>query len=107
MSDSSLPSPTTLASVARPKQARSEASLQRLLEAAEALSRERDSREDVSISQLTKRAKSSVGGFYARFKDKYELLLALHERVQDVRRKYISPHRIVVVIAGHNDEREG
>lgn len=74
------PDPAPLRSVSPPKQARSELTLQRLLSAAEALIQERDSVDDVSISEIAKRAKSSVGGFYARFRDKDELLLALHER---------------------------
>jgi AcrR family transcriptional regulator len=69
-----------LSSVQRPKQARSEQTLRRLLDAAEVLLRERSSLDDVSISDIAKGAQSSVGGFYGRFRDKDELLLALHER---------------------------
>jgi AcrR family transcriptional regulator len=65
--------------VARPKQARSEATLHRLLDAAEALIEETGSAE-VSIPEIVRRARSSVGGFYARFRDKNELLRALEER---------------------------
>jgi AcrR family transcriptional regulator len=68
-----------LDSVARPKQARSEATLHRLLDAAEALIEETGSAE-VSIPEIVRRARSSVGGFYARFRDKNELLRALEER---------------------------
>src|SRR5688572_5461623 len=68
-----------LRSVAKPKQARSEDSLRRLLDAAESLLSERNFTE-VSIADIAKRARSSVGGFYARFRDKDELLLALQER---------------------------
>ncbi|MFT3923190.1 MAG: TetR/AcrR family transcriptional regulator [Myxococcales bacterium] len=68
-----------LRSVARPKQARSEESLRRLLDAAESLLEEKRFGE-ISVSDIAKRARSSVGGFYARFRDKDELLLALHER---------------------------
>ena len=68
-----------LRSVVRPKQARSEESLRRLLDAAESLIDERGFGE-VSIADIARRARSSVGGFYARFRDKDELLLALHER---------------------------
>lgn len=71
--------PLPLASVARPKQARSEATLQRLLDAAEALIEETGSAE-ISIPAIVRRARSSVGGFYARFRDKTELLRALEER---------------------------
>jgi AcrR family transcriptional regulator len=71
--------PLQLDSVARPKQARSEATLHRLLDAAEALIEETGSA-DVSIPEIVRRAGSSVGGFYARFRDKNELLRALEER---------------------------
>jgi len=62
-----------------PKQARSEETLSRLLEAAEALILEKGVGE-VAISEIVQRARSSVGGFYARFRDKAELLRALEER---------------------------
>jgi AcrR family transcriptional regulator len=68
-----------LRSVAQPKQARSQDSLRRLLDAAESLLEERAFGE-VSIADIARRARSSVGGFYARFRDKDELLLALQER---------------------------
>jgi AcrR family transcriptional regulator len=73
------PTPTPLACVARPKQARSEQTLYRILEAAEALIHEKGLA-DVSIPEIVRRADSSVGGFYARFRDKDELLRALQER---------------------------
>jgi AcrR family transcriptional regulator len=65
--------------VARPKQLRSEETLFRLLDAAEALIEEKGLL-DASIPEIVRRAGSSVGGFYARFKDKNELLRALEER---------------------------
>jgi AcrR family transcriptional regulator len=65
--------------VVRPKQARSEETLTRLLDAAEALIAEK-SIADVSVPEIARRAGSSVGGFYARFRDKHELLRALEER---------------------------
>jgi AcrR family transcriptional regulator len=68
-----------LRSVAQPKQARSQDSLRRILDAAESLLEERAFGE-VSIADIARRARSSVGGFYARFRDKDELLLALQER---------------------------
>ena len=68
-----------LSSVSRPKQARSEQTLYRLLDAAEELIQEKGLA-DVSIPEIVRRAGSSVGGFYARFKDKDELLRALEER---------------------------
>lgn len=68
-----------LQAVAGPKQARSERTLQRLLDAAEALIEEKG-HAAVSIPEIARRARSSVGGFYARFRDKHELLRALEER---------------------------
>ena len=68
-----------LETVARPKQARAERTLHRLLDAAETLIEERGPG-DVSIPEIVRRARSSVGGFYARFRDKNELLRALEER---------------------------
>lgn len=68
-----------LETVSGPKQARSERTLQRLLDAAEALIKEKGHAE-VSIPEIARRAGSSVGGFYARFRDKNELLRALEER---------------------------
>ncbi len=68
------------ASVASPpKQARSQKSLDRLLDAGEALIIKKGHR-DVSITEVARRARSSVGGFYSRFRDKDELLRALHAR---------------------------
>ena len=71
--------PRPLSSVSRPKQARSEQTLYRLIDAAEELIQEKGLA-DVSIPEIVRRAGSSVGGFYARFKDKNELLRALEER---------------------------
>jgi len=68
-----------LQTVSGPKQARSERTLQRLLDAAEALIKEKG-HAAVSIPDIARRARSSVGGFYARFRDKNELLRALEER---------------------------
>ena len=68
-----------LETVAGPKQERSERTLYRLLDAAEALIAEKGLAE-VSIPEIVRRARSSVGGFYARFRDKNELLRALEER---------------------------
>lgn len=79
MSAPAIPRSAPLDSVARPKQARSERTLHRLLDAAEALIEEAGSAE-VSIPEIVRRAQSSVGGFYARFRDKNELLRALEER---------------------------
>jgi AcrR family transcriptional regulator len=74
-----MPQVAHLRTVAEPKQARSEKTLRRLLDAAEVLIAEKGHRA-VSIPDIARRAKSSVGGFYARFRDKNELLRALEER---------------------------
>ena len=66
-------------SVAAPKQARSERTLYRILDAAEVLIAERGLA-GLSIPEVARRAGSSVGGFYARLHDKNELLRALEER---------------------------
>lgn len=71
--------PVALQTVSGPKQARSERTLQRLLDAAEGLIKEKG-HGAVSIPDIARRAGSSVGGFYARFRDKNELLRALEER---------------------------
>lgn len=68
-----------LRSVVRPKQARSALTLYRLLDAAETLIEEKGLA-DASVPEIVRRAGSSVGGFYARFRDKDELLRALEER---------------------------
>jgi AcrR family transcriptional regulator len=74
-----IAAPIQLVTVSGPKQARSERTLQRLLDAAEALIKEKG-HATVSIPEIARRAGSSVGGFYARFRDKNELLRALEER---------------------------
>ena len=68
-----------LSGVAEPRQARSQQTLQRLLDAAEALIAEKGLA-DASIPEIVRRGRSSVGGFYARFRDKNALLRALEER---------------------------
>jgi AcrR family transcriptional regulator len=74
-----MPPSFALQTVSGPKQARSERTLQRLLDAAESLIKEKGHLA-VSIPDIARRAGSSVGGFYARFRDKNELLRALEER---------------------------
>lgn len=62
-----------------PQQARTRKTLSRLLDAAEAAIAE-NGFEEAGIAEIAKRAGSSVGGFYRRFRDKQGLLHALHER---------------------------
>jgi len=65
--------------VKAPRQARTQATLERFLDTAEELLNDR-SFDQITVSDLTLRARSSVGAFYRRFKDKDGLLHALHER---------------------------
>jgi AcrR family transcriptional regulator len=67
-----------------PRQQRSDASLQRLLDAAEALM-EAKAFSDITVAGIARAARSSVGVFYSRFPDKLALLHHLDERfAQDV-----------------------
>jgi len=60
-----------------PQQARSQQTLSRILDAAEAILAEKGW-EDASVAEIARRAGSSVGAFYTRFPDKDTLLAALH-----------------------------
>jgi len=71
--------PAELEWVRPPRQARSHLTLGRILDAAEALLREKRW-EDATVAEIARRAGSSVGAFYSRFRDKDALLSALHER---------------------------
>lgn len=62
-----------------PQQARSRETLDRILDAAEALVAEKGF-DDTPISEIVRRAGSSVGAFYTRFDDKNALLHALYDR---------------------------
>lgn len=86
----------TLEWIKPPQQARSQKTLERILEAAEGLISEKGV-EATTITEIARTAKSSVGAFYARFPDKEALLRTLVERfteqaiatVDDV----LQPHR--------------
>ena len=65
--------------VHRPLQARSRETLERILTATEAMLTERDFG-SISVSEIALAGGSSVGAFYARFKDKEGLLHLIHER---------------------------
>jgi AcrR family transcriptional regulator len=71
--------PAELRWVRPPRQARSQETLERILDTAEALVAEKGF-EDTSVAEVARRAGSSVGAFYARFRDKDGLLYALYER---------------------------
>ena len=68
-----------LAWVRAPQQARSQETLDRILDAAERLVSEKGF-EDTTVADVVARAGSSVGAFYTRFRDKDGLLYALYER---------------------------
>jgi AcrR family transcriptional regulator len=65
--------------VRAPQQARSQETLDRILDAAEGLLAEKGF-EDTTVADVVGRAGSSVGAFYTRFRDKDGLLYALYER---------------------------
>lgn len=62
-----------------PQQLRSRETLDRILDAAEQLVAEKGF-EDATVAEVARRAGSSVGAFYNRFRDKDGLLYALYER---------------------------
>jgi AcrR family transcriptional regulator len=68
-----------LAWVRAPQQLRSQETLDRILDAAERLVSEKGF-EDTPVADIVSQAGSSVGAFYARFRDKEGLLYALYER---------------------------
>ena len=74
-----MTTPAELRWVREPRQARSRETLDRILDTAEALVAEKGF-EDATVAELVRRAESSVGAFYARFRDKEGLLYALYER---------------------------
>jgi len=71
--------PTGLRWVRPPQQARSRRTLDRILDAAEGLAAEKGI-DDAPIGEIVRRAGSSVGAFYARFRDKDGLVHALYDR---------------------------
>ncbi len=69
----------------QPQQRRSQESLERILDAAEHLIRERGF-DDMTVAEVVQRSESSVGSLYARFRNKRGLLQAVqaryHERME-------------------------
>ena len=65
--------------VRAPQQTRSQKTLDRILDASERLLAKKTF-EEISVSEIVKKARSSIGSFYARFPDKDTLLLVLQER---------------------------
>lgn len=76
------PTGRTLQWVRPPRQQRSQDTLDRILDAAAALVAEKGF-EDSPLQEIVRRAGTSVGAFYTRFRDKDGLLFALHERHLD------------------------
>lgn len=78
--DATTPRPRSdLRWVRPPRQARSQDTLDRILDAAEALVAEKGFA-DATVAEVARRAGSSVGSFYTRFHDKDGLLYALYDR---------------------------
>jgi AcrR family transcriptional regulator len=79
-----------------PRQARSQATLERFVEATRQLL-EQQSFEDITVADIVQRAGRTVGSFYARFDDKYAVLHVLTDRLQhriaDVVRAFCDPVR--------------
>jgi AcrR family transcriptional regulator len=65
-----------------PRQARSQQTLERLLDAAETLIEE-GGLESATVAEIARRGGSSVGAFYARFTDKEGLLRCVFERFHE------------------------
>jgi AcrR family transcriptional regulator len=74
-----LPRPPDLHWIRPPRQLRTHQSLERVLDVAEAMLRDKDF-DDIHVSEIANRAETSVAAFYRRFKDKEALLHALHAR---------------------------
>ena len=68
-----------MAHVREPKQARSRQTLERIVDATEKLLRDKPF-EDISVAEIVREARSSVGSFYARFSEKEGLLPLIYER---------------------------
>jgi AcrR family transcriptional regulator len=82
--------------VREPRQARSQATLERFVEATGELLEER-SFEQITVADIVSTAERTVGSFYARFEDKYAVLHVLVERhngrVRDVVHAFCDPIR--------------
>jgi len=70
---------TSLTWIRAAQQDRSQKTLERLLNATEELLEDR-SFDAISVQHIVKKARSSIGSFYARFGDKTALLHTLHQR---------------------------
>ena len=77
-----MSSPVQLEWVRPPLQARSQQTLERLLDAAEAIIDEKGL-ENATVAEVARRAGSSVGAFYTRFADKEGLMRCVFERFNE------------------------
>jgi AcrR family transcriptional regulator len=68
--------------VRAPRQARSQATLERFVDATRQLLEER-SFEDITVADIVSKAERTVGSFYARFEDKYAVLHVLVDRLDE------------------------
>jgi AcrR family transcriptional regulator len=73
--------------VRKPRQDRSQASMERILDAFEKLLR-KGSYESITINDIAAESATGAGSIYARFDGKRSILLALHSRTRDGARKY-------------------
>jgi AcrR family transcriptional regulator len=82
--------------VRAPRQARSQATLERFVEATRELLEERPF-EDITVADIVSKAERTVGSFYARFEDKYAVLHVLvdrfDQRLRDLVRSFCDPVR--------------
>lgn len=82
--------------VRAPRQARSQATLERFVEATRQLL-ETQSFEEITVSDIVQTAERTVGSFYARFDDKHAVLHVLvdrlHQRIGDVVNAFCDPVR--------------
>ena len=68
-----------MAGVHEPRQDRSRRTLERIVDATEKLLRDKPF-EEISVAEIVREARSSVGSFYARFSEKEGLLPLIYER---------------------------
>ena len=82
--------------VRAPRQARSQATLERFVEATRVLLEERPF-EEITVADIVTKAERTVGSFYARFEDKYAVLHVLvdrlDDRIRDLVRTFCDPMR--------------
>ncbi|MFJ4921223.1 TetR/AcrR family transcriptional regulator [Streptomyces sp. NPDC088725] len=81
--------PNRRAHYREPRQARSAATLARVLQAAEELAIS-DGLEEMTITGVSERAGVSVGSIYRRFDGKEQLITALTERMLEQREEYVA-----------------